>query len=148
MGDIFNLKDSIENAIQRAESASWDAEQAVDNAGDARDGMQNVESILNDILSDIESTIGFDKDKLDIAIANTETIVRLLKFYLQRIEECASKTVEYDPRYSMLISAINLVTTGYQELGWDEGYTIENDYVNGEYCVVFKKVAKKEESNG
>jgi phage-related protein len=148
MSDIHTLKETIESAISRAESAAWDAEQAADNAGDARDSIQNVESILNDVLNDIDGLIGFDKDAFDIAVSNVKPIINLLKFYLERVEEAASKNLKYEPRYSMLVSAINLVTTGYQEIGWDEGYTMESDYIDGQYCIVFKKVKQEENNNG
>jgi hypothetical protein len=148
MSDLHSLKDSIESAITRAESAAWDAEQAADNATDAKDSIQSVEYVLNDMLTEIDNLIGFDKDQFDIAVSNVKPIVNLLKFYLERVEQAASKTLTYEPRYSMLISAINLVTTGYQETGWDEGYTIESDYIDGQYCIVFKKVKQEENNNG
>ena len=145
--DIDTLISNVERALGYAESAQYEASTAASEASDAESTISNVTEILGELLEDVKASIGFDKHDLELAVAYIKSLNNLQVMYADYLDGIVNYGKPYDKRFGTLISAINTLTTGYQELTWDEGYEMVSEWQNGESVTIIRKV-KEEVKNG
>ena len=147
--DVDVLRRNLQRAQGYAETAQYEASNASSEASDAEDNIRNVASVIDDIVDALEDAIGFDPHDAEVAMSNIKVVSKLLSLYIARLDGVIEGSAdEYERRYALLISIINMITTtdSFGNVTWDTGYEIENEYQNGSYQYVVRQV-KKEESN-
>jgi len=140
MADINELRDTLE-------SASWDADQAADNA---RDAVRNADEALTNVSAAIEQLddiIGYSKHDVDQAIRHLKYIDKVRAVYLDKLENLIDgNEIEHKHKYSNLVAFLEILFTSENgQLMWDETYNLESYYDDNQFGY---KTFKKEVSNG
>ena len=145
MKDLDVIRRNIERAQSAAETAAYEADNARSEAGDASDNISSVSSILDELASDIDAIVGFDRSDLERVISDTQMVYQLLDLYISNLNLVLDGH-EYDKHLKAIVNAIMLVTTseGYGHLKFDSNYEIATEF-SDTTRYVFRK---KEVSNG
>ena len=147
--DLDVFKKNLERIQGYGETAVYEADSASSEASDAADSIRNVNSVIDDLLQDLDELLGFDTYELENAIEDIKLLSAVITMYARRTHDIVHGTdIEYKSQYRTLINALQLVTTtdSYGNMSFDVGYEIEQEINQaGRIQYVFKK--KQEEQN-
>ena len=149
MADIHDLKERLESAQGNIEAASWDADQAADNAKDAVRNADEALSVVSAVIDELDDILGYSKHDVEQAMRHVNFIVKLQAMFMNRLDDLIEGNNGYDDKMKFVNLIAFLETlTSYEngQLGFDNTYKIEAYYENSTYG--YKTVRSEEVTNG
>jgi ABC-type transporter Mla subunit MlaD len=148
MTDIHGIKERLESAQSNIESASWDADQAADNARDAVRNVDQALEVVSGVIDDLDNILGYSKHDVEQAMRHINYVTKLQALFINRLDNLIEGNSEYDNKMKFVNLIAFLETlTSYDngQLSWDETYKIEAYYENSTYG--YKTVRSEEVTN-
>lgn len=150
MSDINDIREQLESAQSHLESASWDADQAADNARDAVQSADLALNIVTSVIEAVDDIVGYSKYDVDQAMRHVKFVSKLYDMYLNRLDNLIDGNNQYDDKMKFvnLIALLEtIVTSENGVLSFDDSYKIESFYDDAS-GYGYKVVKNKEVSNG
>ena len=144
MADINDIKEQLETAQSRMQSASWDADQAQSNAQDAVNNVDSALTVIESLIDEVDAITGYSKHDVEQAMRHVNYIVRLQALFMNRLDNLIDGNQSDDKmRFVNLIAFLELLTS-YEDGGltWDKTYKLESFYEASQYGY---KTVKSEE---